>query len=90
LFQSFSIAQTETERLSPPCAGRVQARHKRLDDQEERFDQLDDNLASVRAELKQLRTELEVLTEKVDTIPGYRKEIAQALERIAGIFPTSR
>ena len=42
-------------------------------------------LRSIRAELKSIRSELNDLTEKVDNILGYRKEIDHALERIAAI-----
>jgi len=39
----------------------------------------------MRAELSSIRRDLNELTEKVDNITGYRKEIDHALERIAAI-----
>src|SRR5262249_16202915 len=59
------MAHTEIERLSRLMLDEFKRVHKRLDEQQERFDHIDDTLASARAELKQLRTELENLKEKV-------------------------
>jgi uncharacterized coiled-coil DUF342 family protein len=39
----------------------------------------------IRDELRSIRRDLDALTEKVDNILGYRKEIDHALERIATI-----
>ncbi len=44
-----------------------------------------EQLASIEAELKTLRAELGKLTNQVANIVGYRKEIDNALERIAKI-----
>jgi chromosome segregation ATPase len=42
-------------------------------------------VASIERDLKQIRRDLSALTDKVDNIAGYRKEIDHALERIAAI-----
>jgi hypothetical protein len=44
-----------------------------------------DELAPVRSELKSIRSDLDDLMERFENVPGYRKEIDHALERIAAI-----
>jgi chromosome segregation ATPase len=42
-------------------------------------------IADIERDLKQMRRELNDLSEKVENVTGYRKEIDHALERIAAI-----
>jgi hypothetical protein len=44
-----------------------------------------EELAPIRSELKSIRSDLDDLMEKFENVPGYRKEIDHALERIAAI-----
>lgn len=44
-----------------------------------------EELRDVRNDLKAIRAELDELSEKIDNIAGYRKEIDHALDRIAAI-----
>jgi hypothetical protein len=44
-----------------------------------------DELASTYSELKSIRGDLDDLMEQFENVPGYRKEIDHALERIAAI-----
>ena len=46
---------------------------------------LSDQVTSIESELQSIRRDLDQLTEKVDNISGYRKEIDHAFERIATI-----
>lgn len=46
---------------------------------------LAEQVASIERELKTIRRDLNELTEKVENISGYRKEIDHAFERIAAI-----
>jgi hypothetical protein len=44
-----------------------------------------DELAPIRSELKSIRSDLDDLMGQFENVPGYRKEIDHALERIAAI-----
>ncbi len=44
-----------------------------------------DELAPIRSELKSIRNDLDELMGQFENVPGYRKEIDHALERIAAI-----
>ena len=86
------MAQTDVERLSRLMLDEfksVQERFDRQDDRfdkhDQRFDNIDRELHGIRAGIKSIRIDLDELTEKVDNILGYRKEIDHALERIAAI-----
>jgi predicted nucleic acid-binding Zn-ribbon protein len=46
---------------------------------------LSDQVTSIERELRSIRRDLDQLTDKVDNIAGYRKEIDHAFERIATI-----
>ena len=46
---------------------------------------LSEQVAGIERDLKTIRRELNELTERVENIAGYRKEIDHALERIATI-----
>ena len=52
---------------------------------EERVVRLDERVANIERELSGVRRDLDQLSDKVDNITGYRKEIDHALERIAAI-----
>jgi chromosome segregation ATPase len=86
------MAQTDLERLSRLMLDEFKRVHVRFDDHDERFDTIDEHLArheqqlgTIGRELHSIRTELDDLSEKVENILGYRKEIDHALERIATI-----
>jgi len=42
-------------------------------------------IASIRSELRSIRGDLDDLMEQFENVPGYRKEIDHALERIGAI-----
>jgi predicted phage-related endonuclease len=46
---------------------------------------LSEQVTSIERDLKQIKRDLSDLTDKVENIAGYRKEIDHALERIAAI-----
>jgi tetrahydromethanopterin S-methyltransferase subunit G len=79
------MAQTDLERFARIMLDEFGRVHERLDRHDDRFDNIEAELRSIRAELKNIRTELDDLSEKVENILGYRKEIDHALERVAAI-----
>jgi hypothetical protein len=86
------MAQTDIERFTRLMLDEFGRVHERLDKHDERFDRIDARLTnhdqrfdSIGRELHSICSELDDLTEKVDNILGYRKEIDHALERIGTI-----
>ena len=79
------MAQTDLERLSRLMLNEFGRVHERLDKHDERFDAIDQRFDNIDRELHSIRTELDDLSEKIENILGYRKEIDHALERIATI-----
>jgi chromosome segregation ATPase len=62
--------------------GRLEDRLERV---ETRLDKVDARLASIEAELASIRRDFNDLQEKFENVSGFRKEIDNALERIAAI-----
>jgi len=79
------MADTDFDRLKRVMLGEFSRVHEQLDEHDERFDSVDAELRNIRAELKTIRSDLDDLSEKVENILGYRKEIDHALTRIAAI-----
>jgi len=93
------MAETDVERLTRLMLDEFKGVNERLDKHEERFDlidqrfdavdgrfdKVDSELHSSRAELALIRRDLHDLSERVDNVNGFRKEIDHALERIAAV-----
>ena len=79
------MAETDFDRLTRVMLGEFSRVHVRFDEHHERFDSINAELRNIRAELKSIRTDLDDLSEKVENMLGYRKEIDHALALIAAI-----
>jgi archaellum component FlaC len=79
------MAQTDLERFTKLMLDEFGRVHEHLDEYDQRFDNIENELRGIRADLRGIRNELEDLREKVENVLGYRKEIDHALERIAAI-----
>jgi phage shock protein A len=86
------MVSTDFDRLSRLMLDEFGRVHARLDKHDDRFDMIDDqlhkvdrDLQEVRTDLKSVRGDLDDLSDKVENILGYRKEIDHALERISAI-----
>ena len=72
------MAETDVERLSRVMLAEFNRVH-------ERFDQVDDNLASLSSEVTAIHRRLATLEETVGNISGFAKEIDHLLTRVAAI-----
>jgi tetrahydromethanopterin S-methyltransferase subunit G len=79
------MAETDFDRLTRVMLGEFSRVHERFDEYDGRFDRVDEDLRHIGAQLKELRTDLDDLSEKVENMLGYRKEIDHALSRITAI-----